>query len=206
MNQATDIVERDWWKLFQQGDMAAFKNLYQRYFHRLFSYGQKLCHSPEILEDALQDFFMKLMRNRENLVLPDSVQAYMLGAFRMFLTDKLKQYKSRLQKEIPAEGFFEFGEIHDSVMIKELDAEQQQLLQDALNQLTARQREAIYLRYFEGLDYEALARLLELSQKGTYKLIGRAVGAMREHVEKRMLAISPIVILFLPEIFTTQTG
>ncbi len=46
--------------------------------------------------------------------------------------------------------------------------------------LTGRQREAIYLRYMQELEYDEIAVLLNLTTKGTRKLIYRAIERMRE--------------------------
>jgi RNA polymerase sigma factor (sigma-70 family) len=49
-----------------------------------------------------------------------------------------------------------------------------------MDQLTPRQREVIYLRFFEELSYEEIAGMLDISVKGAYKLSYRALDALKE--------------------------
>ena len=53
-------------------------------------------------------------------------------------------------------------------------------IENMLCSLTGRQREAIYLRYMQELEYDEIAVLLNLTTKGTRKLIYRAIERMRE--------------------------
>jgi RNA polymerase sigma factor (sigma-70 family) len=57
--------------------------------------------------------------------------------------------------------------------------EQQTNLKAALNNLTERQKEAIYFKYYENLEYEQIARILNISTKATYKLVARAIAELR---------------------------
>ncbi|MNY66103.1 RNA polymerase sigma factor [compost metagenome] len=49
----------------------------------------------------------------------------------------------------------------------------------ALQKLTDRQREVIYLRYYEEFSYPEIAEIMGLTLKGTYKLMGRAIETLR---------------------------
>jgi RNA polymerase sigma factor (sigma-70 family) len=76
---------------------------------------------------------------------------------------------------------------------KENQSVQTQKLIEALNQLTARQKEVIYLRYFEEMEYEEIAGIMNITVKATYKLTARGLDALRQ-----ILDVSPSsLILFL---------
>ena len=55
------------WKKFLKGDKEALSLIFRIYFDDLFSYGMKLSNSAEIVEDSMQDMFMKLWKNRSNI-------------------------------------------------------------------------------------------------------------------------------------------
>lgn len=197
MDQTNRNDEIDCWKSFQAGDLNSLQKLYESYFGRLYSYGHRFCPQTELVEDALQEFFMKLMRNCKNLAVPENVHAYLLGSFRMFLMDKLKQSNRRATIENTEWTPFEYGEWHDPLLTRELDEEKKHMLQQALNQLTDRQKEVIYLKYFEELPYPEIAQILDLSQKATYKLMGRAIAGLRENLSQRaMLPFLNLLFLF----------
>ena len=54
-----------------------------------------------------------------------------------------------------------------------------QRLQEMLNALTPRQREAIYLRYTQGLSYEEVGRVMGIQPTAAQKLVYRAIEEMR---------------------------
>jgi RNA polymerase sigma factor (sigma-70 family) len=49
-----------------------------------------------------------------------------------------------------------------------------------MNSLSARQKEVIYLRYFEELSYDEIASIMHISVKATYKLSARALDSLRQ--------------------------
>jgi RNA polymerase sigma factor (sigma-70 family) len=63
-----------------------------------------------------------------------------------------------------------------------LEASLRQRLELALRGLTGRQREAIYLRFYEGLSYQEVADLLGISVKATYKMMARALLHLKENM------------------------
>ncbi len=63
-------------------------------------------------------------------------------------------------------------------------------LQRALNGLTRRQREAIYLRYFQNMTYPELASVLECDVNSVYVLMSRAMEALRR-------SLCPLIFLAL---------
>ena len=64
---------------------------------------------------------------------------------------------------------------------KELDNELRIRLKTALASLTDRQREAIFLKFYEGLSYEEVSAIMNISTKATYKIMARALGMLKEN-------------------------
>ncbi|PIG97211.1 hypothetical protein CS542_07460 [Pedobacter sp. IW39] len=50
-----------------------------------------------------------------------------------------------------------------------------------IEKLSVRQYEVIYLRYYEGLSFKDISEIMNISAKGTYKLLGRAIAVMRKN-------------------------
>lgn len=171
--------EQNLWKSFQLGDEKALSRLYSIYFNTLYNYGFKFSRDAAFVEDCIQELFIKLIRNKKNLSLPASVKTYLFKALRSVMFDKWEQSKKFQSQELNEATAFDLElqqyNLHDS---DERDS-QQRKLETALLQLTPRQREAIFLKYQEGFSYPEIADMLSLTQKATYKLIGRAVQALR---------------------------
>ncbi|MCS3199892.1 RNA polymerase sigma factor [Candidatus Bacteroides intestinigallinarum] len=67
-------------------------------------------------------------------------------------------------------------------------AAMQKQLKKMLDSLTDRQREAVYLRYTQGLSYEEIGKLMGIQPKAAQKLVYRAIEQMRK--------IQPQIIYF----------
>ncbi len=172
--------EQECWIKFRNGDDAALHRLYDGYYDRLYNYGFKFSRDTAMIEDAVQDLFLKLMRSRQNLAIPDSVKAYLLRSFRNILLEKLERVQKQTQRELTVSVGFDLVCNHGQLEQKESEIVLNAKLQQAIAQLTPRQREAVFLRYSEEVPYGEIADMLGLSQKAAYKLIGRAVSALRE--------------------------
>lgn len=74
--------------------------------------------------------------------------------------------------------------IEDAIITVEDNAALRRRLQSCLDQLTARQREAIFLKFYEGLGYEEVAEVMGISVKGAYNVMVRAIAALREKLDQ----------------------
>jgi RNA polymerase sigma factor (sigma-70 family) len=54
----------------------------------------------------------------------------------------------------------------------------------ALNSLTKRQKEAITLKFYDGLSYQEVAVLMAMSVRATYNLIYRAIEVLRSQLDR----------------------
>lgn len=182
------------WTALQQGDEQAFANLYDRYFERLYEYGMRLHPNDDQVKDAIQELFIKLWTNRQNLSTTVDPRPYLFVALRGTIYNRLRPRKNAVlvafnQQE--HDFLAHFSTEHAYIKKEQLREQQQQLLQ-ALNQLNARQKEILYLRYFEELDYDQIANIMGISVKGAYKLSARALKNMRD-----ILGISSAILLTL---------
>ena len=172
--------EQEIWSSFVSGDNKSLETIYRRYFDELYQYGNKWLKNPTLTQDSIQDLFVKLMRNRSNLTTPQSVKYYLLRSFRSIVLDKLKSSGKVKFTDEPGEMHFQMGLCPEQQMINQQEDQiSRKRLSEALNQLTPRQREAIFLKYQEGLSYPEIAEMLSLTQKATYKLIARAIQTLR---------------------------
>jgi len=129
--------------------------------------------------------FLITVGSLQTIFLP---QAYFLSAFRNALFKKLQEKKKLYLQAEPEPEFA----IDTFIIQEENDAEIRVKLQNALFQLTSKQREAIYLRFYEGLSYEEVAVILGITVKATYKIMARALLGLKEHLQ-----LVPSVLLLL---------
>ena len=68
---------------------------------------------------------------------------------------------------------------HD-IILEEVSKQKSKMLLRALNKLTPRQKEAIYLRFTKELDYTAIAGIMDISVEACRNLISRAISILRK--------------------------
>lgn len=172
------------WQMFQVGHEPSFKILFDRYNQLLFNYGFKFTQDEVIIEDSIQELFVKLWCNRENLSTDVAVKNYLYKAFRRTLVKKIEQSLRRTEVTNSSVDYLPFTiELpHDLTIIRQERAMKiRDRLDQALQQMTARQREIIHLRFFEELPYTDIAEIMGLSTKDTYKLYYRALDSLKKH-------------------------
>ncbi len=190
LNCVIELSTPDWLHI-EQGDKEAYSQAYIFYHKKLYNYGRKFTENEALLEDAVQEALMDLWKNKERLSSISFPHTYLFSSFRHILFKKIKQESGIKAYSAISDTEPEFGADH--LMIRnETDAALKQRLQQALNTLTPRQREAIFLRFYEELSYEEIAGVLDISTKATYKIVARALLQL-----KRSLSIPMISLLLL---------
>lgn len=176
-NQDSEI-----WNAFIGGDKTAFKEIYERFSDHLFHYGYKFTEDAQLLEDVLHQLFLKMWESRKNLNEPSSLRNYLFKAFRNTLFNQLAAQQRRATVPLLGEDYafdLEPG-AEDNIILSEEEEAQRMALSAGLRQLTGRQREAVYLRFYLELSYEDLASVLGIDRGGAYKLVHRAISRLRD--------------------------
>lgn len=170
------------WERFLSGDKEAFAFLYNLYIDELYRYGCKFSMDSDQVKDALHEVFLELYMNRKNYnIHPDSLKFYLLLALKRNLIKKLR-HNRKFDEEKPGDEYlFEPDySVEHLIIEEEEDAEKSRKIQLALNALPSKQKEAIYLRYNESMEYDAIARLLGISVESVRKQVYRALKSIRE--------------------------
>jgi RNA polymerase sigma factor (sigma-70 family) len=169
------------WYRFKQGDEDAFSAIYSGYSKKLYWYGLKFTHNHSLIEDSLQDLFFELIKNRKNIGDTDNIFRYLLTSFRRKLFRKLKmESRYDLSNDKYDYSFDVMYSVEHDMVLEDNTNQRNLLFMRALQQLTPRQKEAIYLKFTNGLDYEEIAGIMEMSLEACRNLIYRAVKMLRE--------------------------
>jgi RNA polymerase sigma factor (sigma-70 family) len=169
------------WKSFTRGDKEALTLIFEAYFNELYSYGLTLTRSSEIVEDSMQDMFFRLWKNRNNLGEINQIKCYLVKALRHHIFDNLRWKNRFVSCDNPPENPFEIEFTYEDFLISEqLNQEKREKLIGILNKLTHSQREAIYLRYFKGYDFQQIADIMSIHVQSVRNAIHRGLLSMRE--------------------------
>ena len=186
INHKQDI---DCWQAFIQGNRDALGILFRRHYPDLYRYGTKICPDVEILEDCIQELFIELWQSK-NAPPAISVKAYLLKAIKYKLLKALhKRSNIRLQAEMPENISFEIS-YETFIIDKQEHAEKTSKVINALEQLSARQKEIIYLKFYQDLSYEEVSDIMNINYQVARNLLSQAIKAM-----KKILLKLPLLLL-----------
>ena len=193
-------VDKDYWHIvwirFKSGDKEAFATLYNLHIDHLYHYGTKLCKDEETVKDALQELFLELFLKREKIkIAPENLKYYLFLALKRCLIKKMQTGRKISHTFNESVDFEPEYSIEYQIMEQEKDSEINRKVIDALNQLPAKQKEAIYLRYNESLEYSDIADILEITIESVRKQVHRAIKTIREIIKDE----SFITLFFLAQ-------
>lgn len=170
------------WKSFQLGSKEAFASVYNQHLNTLYRYGTKLCMDKEVVKDAIQDIFLDLYLKRgKNKTNPENLKYYLILALKRNLIKKLKQNRKLGELSSVSELSFEPAYNMEQVIIKnEEETEKSRNIEIMLSQLTSKQKEALYLRFNESMEYPEIAKVMQISVESVRKQVYRAIKSIRE--------------------------
>ena len=168
------------WKSFLEGNKEAIATIFLLFHDDLYRYGLKLAGNSNLVEDSIQDLFLQLWKNRRNLRPVDNLKPYLFKSFRNHMIDNLELRNPDIHIESDFEHPFEITYSHEDFMIQKQVSEENLLkITEALNNLSSRQREAIYLRYFEELDFDTIAIIMDMNVQSVRNTLHRGLQALR---------------------------
>ncbi len=169
-----------WWPLFLQGDKHAFSEIFLACHDDLYRYGIKLSRDPETVNDCIQNLFLRLWKNRNNLKPVSDIKPYLLRSLRNHIVDilELKKQTIPINQEVEELSSIEFN-AEDFMISSQIEKETQEKVIYLLNQLPPRQRHAIYLRYFEEMEFENIAQVMNMNVQSVRNSICRALQVLR---------------------------
>lgn len=187
------------WIQFREGEKNALGALFVQYYDDLYAYGMKLTGNEDLVRDSIQDLFVKLWESRNRIKIVDQVKPYLIRAFRNLMIDQTRLADKNPVQRISASELPELlcFEQEDFKVDGEFAQNQISQLLLALNDLPPRVREALYLRYFTGLNFDELATVMNVTIQSTRNLIHQGIKSLKEGLSIVVL-ISKYGLLFHP--------
>jgi RNA polymerase sigma factor (sigma-70 family) len=162
---------------FINGNDDAFTIIYNRYVNQLMAYGTGWGFDKETLKDAIQDVFYKLYFNRKAFQGVSNPKFYLIRALKNRILDIQKSNMDTT--DLTELEFSVRPTVLDELIAEEERNKIEKQIELYLNFLTGRQREAVYLRFIEEMEYEEIAIILEMSAPAVRKLVCRAIARIR---------------------------
>lgn len=182
------------WQELKQGKEEAITQMMQYYHADLYQYSLKIAGDADLSKDCIQEVFMEIWTKREKLADVQYIKPYLFKSLRRRIIHHKNQKKKELEN---LEVEFDVVFSHEDFLVQELNLQEKQAkLVQALNQLSKRQREAIYLRFYEGLNYEQIAEIMGITYQPLYNLIYKSLKLLREYMA--VILLMRLYFLYLP--------
>ena len=141
---------------------------------------EKLLHSEADAEDAVQEALIDLWQRRNELDHVRDLRAYAMQSLKNRCISFLR--KSR---DIATDKIELFDSVDDDAIREEvaLTEERAARLDTMMAQLPERQREAVTMRYIEGVSHEEMQRRLGMSSTNVYATLSRAMSALKSMIK-----------------------
>jgi len=170
------------WQEYRAGDMYALAKLMQCYYPDLFHWGMRLHADREFVKDCIQEVFVNLWKVQESINSVENVRSYLLVVLKTRILRELSKNHTANQSALSDEYAFsvEFGA--DMRLIEEENEVYQiRKIEHGINHLPARQKELIYLRFYQDLSFEQIADVMQLGRQSVYNLLQKSLNSLRKN-------------------------
>jgi RNA polymerase sigma-70 factor (ECF subfamily) len=156
------------------GDIDSYTILCRRYYAAMVAIAHSVLGDKHLAEDVAQETFAKACRKLGQLRNKDK--------FGLWLTVICRNAAKDMARRTPAAGRIEdLSSITADSQRKDKTAD---IVQEAIGRLPAAARELIYLRYYDGMSYEQISKVLGLSEQAINGRLRRAKKKIAGHLQR----------------------
>ncbi|GAA4302182.1 RNA polymerase sigma factor [Aestuariibaculum suncheonense] len=146
----------------RKGNSQAFDLLFKKYYQSLVHYIHSFSQDIYLAEDVVQQMFVNLWINREDLKIKKSVKGYLyLVSYSSFLNyDKKVKRRQGLLEEFKKEVISDYATEDSEVLNQRINR-----LKQLIETLPPNCQEILKLNKFGGLKYDEIAKRMNISKK-----------------------------------------
>jgi len=181
------------------GDHLAYREIFERYWNKVYAIGLRLSKSPELAKDLAQETFIKIWNNRDKLPAVTNFSAFLFTVARHLAIDHLRKKVFTTNNEDYLVEYFSDETIppHEKAEYKELE----KLLNSAVNNLPTQLQQVFRLSRFEGLSHAEIALRMNITRITSKSYMVRALYAIRKYLSQynnEQFTIILAVFIYLP--------
>jgi RNA polymerase sigma factor (sigma-70 family) len=182
----------------KEGNKKALSILFRRHYDYLLHYGLQITPNHIIVEESIQELFLYIYENHQALSPAKNVKSYLFTSLRRRIFKTIKKESKAFQLKETAALYtdiqFKVDDFQDQ-LIDDLDSKK--YLVEVLNSLPWRQREAIYLKYYNGLSTKEIAEVMGVSNQTVLNTLYQTLKKIRNNKKLQKVLLSLIIHSFL---------
>lgn len=169
---------------------------YQSLQGTFLNIGAEFGFQQEEIKDFINQFFLGLLEKNIDTTLIQNPHAYLSTAFRRKLIDHHRKYgNKRLVPLFPNQPGFVTESIQDTLEHLEANSALITAIRKAFEKLPTRCRKVIYLKYYEGLSTEDIARKAGLTKRSVYNNLFEGIKILREELNQTVFPITFVTLV-----------
>jgi len=171
------------------GDDAAFDHLVEKFRRPLVGFLYRMARSHAVAEELAQEVFLRVYRSRDTYRATAKFTTWMYRIATNLAVNHARDTRGQrgeISLDEPSEGGVAF-EVADGEPTAEqalLQRERRRAIRSQVEALPERQRLAVVMHKYQGLDYRQIAQVLKLSEPATKSLLFRAYETLRESLKE----------------------
>jgi len=180
------------WQEFKAGNIRAFNQIYNQYYKIIYNYGYNIFADKDFIKDNLQELFFEIWRDKANLGDVKSIKFYLLISFRRKVLYNLNKQRKALKKNVDytQQELEPYNESYEQGLIdRHLQKVQHQYITQIIQTLPERQKEAIYLKFYQDLSYQEIMEVMSLKYQTVRDLIYKALKTLRKRAAFEKIAL-----------------
>lgn len=162
---------------FREGDREAFSRLFEMYYTDLVLYCGSFIKSRERCEDIVQDVFVKMWAERDNMTVRSTLKYYLLRSVRNSFIDEVRHSKVELRYQADLSIAERSNSLDTMNYVLYSDAEES--VRKALATLSRDEREVFISSRYHHLKYEEIAKKMSISVRTVEVRMSKAVNKLK---------------------------
>ncbi|MGA3283726.1 MAG: sigma-70 family RNA polymerase sigma factor [Verrucomicrobiota bacterium] len=186
----------DDWQLLREyasrNSEAAFRVLVDRYVELVYHTALRQAGNPHLAQEVTQAVFIALARKAGRIPRKTILSGWLFKATRFAFSNLAREQVRRQWREQEA---VRMETAHQSDEVESVSEQLVPLLNDALDALPGKDREAVLVRFFQNKSHRELAAILGVSEDAAKMRVSRAVEKLRLIFAARGFAVPSAVLL-----------
>lgn len=176
-----------------QGNELAFTKLYNEYKNIVFSTALKITKSRMLAEEVVQDVFLKIWQNHENLAEITNIENYLFIISRNHIFDMIK--KIARDTSLVVDSNYKSTSTNDTEdAIK--DDQYNIILNQIVDQLPPQQQKIYKMAKWDGLSHQKIGEDLGISTETVKKHMAQALKFVRTKISPYMNMFMTLFLFF----------
>lgn len=177
------------------GDEDAFCELYATYKNRLIYFAMRFLKSREYAEDVFQDAFTLIWQGRRFINPDASFSSYLYTIVHNRILNQLRDLanQEKMKEQILVQAVDYSNNTKEEILFNDL----RQMIQQAMQRLTPRQREIFEMSRERQMSHKEIAEALGISVNTVQESISISLRTLRSYLEKNSVIGADLILLLV---------